>query len=166
MSELRADKLFLENSSNSIDTTSLISKLDYPINDWAAKAGPTSWQKAFTNVWAKSSGSNKSISHSTYTNGLQILKDGYYEVFLHQRMTGGGDNYLGLAVDGDRPRLEDRVDGVWTHSHGTYSSEFTDSYYIGKLYAGELITGGGASSTNFLFGSTGTVGTIRIIRIG
>jgi hypothetical protein len=136
------------------------------INDWAAKTSPSAWSSAYKNVWAKGAGSSKSLDHSSLNYGIRVLVDGYYEVRLHQRMTGGGDNFVGIAIDGNRTTLESRVDGVWTHSHGTYSAEFTDSYYIGKLFANEIITGGGPSSTNLVFPSLSYAGVLIIKRIG
>lgn len=163
----RADTLFMPDNSKTKDTGGIISSLDGAIyNDWAAKSGCSSWSAMFRSVWAKGAGSGKSIDHNFSTTGMMILQDGYYEIHLQQRSTGAGDNYVGIGLDGRRADLEDRVDGVWTHGHSTYGNEFCDSYYIGKLYRGDIITGGGNTSANLMFGTTGAYGIMRIVRLG
>jgi hypothetical protein len=135
------------------------------VNDWAAKAGPTSWSSAYKNIWAQQAGSSKSISHTAYNYGLLINQTGYYEVQAAQR-SAGGDCYIGIGVDGNRTTLDTRSTGIWSHDHSLSAQQWTQSYYIGLLNANEIITAGGAASTNLTFGATGFAGFLSIKRIG
>lgn len=165
-STIKFDTLSTTDGSKSKTLSSLIDASNAIIvNDWAAKSGPTSWSSAYKNIWNKGAGSSKSMDHSTLNYGIKILVDGYYHISLHQRCSGT-DGYVALSLNGDRTTLENRTDGVWTHSHGAYSGEFTDSYYIGKLFANEIISGGGASSSGLTFASSGYSGVLIIKRIG
>lgn len=166
-STIKFDTLSTPDGLQTKTLSSLITSANSVItNDWAAKAAPTSWSSAYKNIWNKSAGSNKSMDAASLNYGIKILVDGYYDIQLHQRSNGAGDGLVGISLNGDRTTLENRADGVWTHGHGTYSGEFIDSYYIGKLFANEIISGGSNTGTNLLFGTNTYIGVLIIKRIG
>jgi hypothetical protein len=135
------------------------------VNDWAAKAGPSSWSSAYKNIWGQQVGSSKSINHTAYNYGLLINETGYYEVKAAQRSLGG-DSFIGIGVDGNRTTLDTRSTGIWSHDHASAAASWTHSYYIGLLNANEIITAGGAASTNLTFNALGYAGFLSIKRIG
>lgn len=162
----RADSLYVPNSSTSIDVSTLISNIGgSPYTDWAAKSGPTSLVSAYRNAWTNSYGSNKSITHNETNSSFRINAEGYYEISLSQR-TSGSNGYVCLALNGSRSDLENRVEGIWTHSDSAVSGSFTYSHYIGFLFANEIITGGGLSTTGLSYGANGYIGSFKIVRIG
>jgi hypothetical protein len=149
----------IQEALQELDTEKLVT------NDWAAKAGPSSWSSAYKNIWAQQVGSGKSINHTAYNYGLLINQTGYYEVHAGQR-SAGGDCLIGIGVDGNRTTLDTRTTGIWSHDHSLSSQQWTHSYYLGLLNANEIITAGGAGSTNLSFSSAGFTGFLTIKRIG
>lgn len=137
--------------------------------DWASKGGPTSVPSAYNNVWAKGVDTDGSLDATSNPNGIIIGETGTYEVTMEQR--GGGsaspaNDYIGLALSGDRATLEARAGGVYTHDHCPGNNLFSHSRYIGTLNAGEVITGGPPStSTNMMYGAATHIGMLTVRRL-
>jgi hypothetical protein len=72
--------------------------------------------------------------------GIRIKNDGIYECFAGHRV--GDGNYIGIGIDGSRYALQDRMEGIWSHDHAGQTHNWAKSYYLGELYAGEIITAG------------------------
>lgn len=136
---------------------------------WGFKEGPTSWSSAYVNTWDHGGGAGNSIECTSNLNGCLILRDGTYDISCAQRGGGSNNPYVGLALNGDRPALEGRGDALWSHSHcGAVAGSFTESYFLGTLSAGDLITCGAPNDTqagSLAFSSEGHTGFIKIIRI-
>lgn len=135
--------------------------------EWAAKEGPTSWSSGYKVVWNTSMGTGSYLSPSAYNYGILVNITAIYEVWAAQRCNGGGDFFIGLGVDGNRSTLEDRSTGMWGHDHSPDSSQWSHSYYLGQLNAGEIITSGSPSNpNNGLYGASGLFGHITIKLVG
>jgi hypothetical protein len=138
--------------------------------EWAAKGGPKNITGAYRTTWEKGLDSGGTIDAHSDAGGILIGEAGIYEITAQQR---GGPNanpandYIGIALDGDRSALENRAGGVWTHDHCPGSNLFTTSRYIGALNAGERITAGHfQTSPNYLsYGPESIRGTLTVRRI-
>ena len=121
--------------------------------DWGGKSGPQAWAVYKAN-WARGHDSGGAINSTVNADGILIGLTGIYECRLHLRGGAAGNaDYAGLALNGDRTAFENRsntpMTGIWTHDHPTGNNGFSNSYYLGQLLAGDLVTGGpynGASS--------------------
>ena len=133
---------------------------------WGGKSGPTSLLSTFRNVWANQAGSGTYLDWTTYNYGILVNTTANYEVWLSQRMSASADNYLGISLNGDRTTIENRTTGLWSHDHEGYANAWCNSYYIGRLNSGEIISGGGTSSTNFTYASAGYAGFLTVKYIG
>jgi len=134
------------------------------ITGWAAKSGPAAWVSAYKNSWARFEGNTTLLDAGTDPNGILVLANGDYEIHAHQRGASATD-YLGVAINGDRAALEFRAGGVWTHDHSPGGNGFSNSYYMGPLAVGDLITAGGPVAGGNLFGSATTAGALYVRRI-
>jgi hypothetical protein len=134
--------------------------------EWAAKEGPTSWSSAYKVLWNTSMGTGSYLNASAYNYGILVNTTAIYEVWAAQRCNSG-DFFIGLGVNGNRSTLEDRSTGMWGHDHSPDSSQWSHSYYLGPLNAGEIITSGSPSNpNNGLYGASGLFGHITIKLIG
>lgn len=133
---------------------------------WAAKAGPLSLSSTFKNVWNKAIGAGTYLDWNASNTGITVNTSANYEVVLNQRMSVTADNYLGISLNGDRTTLENRAAGIWSHDHEGYANAWCSSYYLGALYAGDIISGGGVSSTNFMYAASSFAGFLTIKYIG
>jgi hypothetical protein len=133
---------------------------------WAGKAGPTSLLSTYRNVWSQQNGSGTYLNWTTYNYGILVNTTANYEVWLAQRMSASADNFLGVSLNGDRTALENRTTGLWSHDHEAYAQAWCNSYYIGRLNSGEIISGGGVSATNFTYNALGYAGFLTVKYIG
>jgi hypothetical protein len=132
---------------------------------WAAKSGAVSWQSAYVSVWSRGVGGGGSLDATSVTNGILILADGIYEVHAHQR-GGSASDFIGIGMNGDRVTLENRATGVWTHDHASGANNFTNSYYLGPLLAGEKITAGSPTTGGgIVYGAAATSGALYVRRV-
>lgn len=141
--------------------------------DWAVKSGPVSYSAAYTVAWSRGMHAEGStILGSVYGTGIMVLMDGIYECFAAMR-GNGADDYVGLALSGNRTTMEDRSTGTsasmtggWTHDHTGGANNFTTSYYLGKLFGGELVTAGPpATPHNLSLGSAASFGMMKVRRV-
>lgn len=144
-------------------TTAALANLDKR-GDFAAKSGPSAYGSAYQNQWANSYGQGTSLSWTYSSYGIYVNETGYYEVRGAQR--GSENNYSALGIGGNRTTLEGRTEGVWSHDHNGASGGggWSESYFMGKLYAGELVTFGGAAN-NMTLSSSGYAGFLSVKRI-
>ncbi len=137
--------------------------------EWAAKGGPKAITGAYRTTWEKGVDSGGTIDAHSDAGGILIGEPGYYEITMEQRGgSGSGTNdYVGIALNGDRSALENRADGMWTHDHCPGMNLFATSRYIGKLNSGERITAGHyQTSPNYLsYGPASHIGMLAIRRI-
>jgi hypothetical protein len=134
------------------------------IGDYAAKAGPSSYVAPYRVNWAKGYGIGSSLNWSSYTDGIYVNTTGHYEVWGVQR--GAQTNYSGIGISGNRTTLETRTNGIWSHDHaGDDSGQgWSKSYFLGELYAGELVTFGGAAN-NMTLATSGFAGFLSVKRL-
>lgn len=132
--------------------------------DYAAKEGPVSYNAAYKVNWQKGYGIGSSLNWSTYSYGIYVNETAHYEVRGAQR--GSENNYSGIGLNGDRTSLENRAEGIWSHDHNGASGGggYSESYYLGILYAGEIVTFGGATNNQTL-ASDGYAGFLSVKRI-
>jgi microcystin-dependent protein len=144
-------------------TTAAIADLDKR-GDFGSKGGPASYVSAYRVNFSKSYGYGSSLDWTTYSYGVKVNEGGFYEVRGGQR--GGENNYSALALNGDRPALEGRANGMFGHDHNGASGAggWSEGYYIGELYADEIVTFGGASNNQQL-SSSSVVGFLSVKRI-
>jgi hypothetical protein len=133
---------------------------------WGGKSGPTSLLSTFRNVWNNQAGSGTYLDWTTYNYGVLVNTTANYEVWLSQRMSASADNYLGISLNGDRTTIETRTTGLWSQDHEGYGNAWCNSYYIGRLNSGEIISGGGVSSTNFTYATSGYAGFLTVKYVG
>jgi hypothetical protein len=134
--------------------------------DFAGVEGPTEYVKRYVSKWGGSTFTTNTRLFTIKENGIQVNHDGYYRVHMRQRVNSNGENgYVTISIDGDRRKLEDREDGLWTHDHSDYVNNFTSSIYIGKLYNGELICGGFNEAEDGIYSDAGYVGMLTVERI-
>jgi hypothetical protein len=131
---------------------------------WAAKSGPSAWISQYKNSWARFEGNGGSLDAGTDPNGILVLANGTYEIHAHQRGASASD-YIGIGIGGSRDALELRAGGVWTHDHSPGGNGFANSYYMGPLVVGELITAGGPVAGGNIFGGSTTAGALYVRRI-
>lgn len=136
---------------------------------FAFKAGPTSFVSSYINAWDSSYSSDNSLYDSTSsTNGIYIREDGIYKIDGCQRANGTGSAYVGLAINGSRPALEGTDDSLYAHDHASTTAKYSITSYTGFIEADSLITLGPVDSTiaSYLFyGPNDYIGSIRVQRI-
>jgi hypothetical protein len=133
---------------------------------WGFKEGPSSYSSSYRNNWSVGGGEGTSIDCTTSANACIINKTGTYEVRCVQRASSTTSVYVGIGESGNRSTLENRSGAMWNHDHSSQAHVFTESNYIGVLYANETITCGPASSaTGLVYAATGYAGTLSIVRI-
>jgi hypothetical protein len=133
---------------------------------WGFKEGPSSYSSSYRNNWSVGGGEGTSIDCTTSANACIINKTGTYEVRCVQRASSTTSVYVGIGESGNRSTLENRSGAMWNHDHSSQANVFTESNYIGVLYANETITCGPASSaTGLVYAATGYAGTLSIVRI-
>jgi hypothetical protein len=149
-------------TSESTNVSSLLAR-EYA---WGGKSGPSSWSSAYINIWNFGKHSGTGIDATTYTDGVMITESGVYEVRTGQRASGTGNDYVGIGVAGNRATLEGRLEGMWSHDHSSNTSTWTQSYYIGPLYAGEKITSGSpGSGAALVYGTDNAYGYLSVRRL-
>jgi hypothetical protein len=141
--------------------------------EWGGKSGVTQHTTAYKSTWTRGIDSGGSIDAHSNPQGILITVDGTYEV--RSVMRGGPSGtaaYHSLALNGNRAAFEGRstdqatMVGVWTHSHPAANNNFTESHYIGALYAGDLITAGVPDISHDIQTGTGaTAGSLIVKRI-
>jgi hypothetical protein len=134
------------------------------IGDYAAKSGPSSYVAPYRVNWAKGYGIGSSLNWLSYADGIYVNTTGHYEVWGVQR--GAQTNYSGIGISGNRTTLENRTNGIWSHDHaGDDSGQgWSKSYFLGELYAGELVTFGGAAN-NMSLSTAGFAGFLTVKRL-
>jgi hypothetical protein len=143
---------------------------NYSLNktgSWGVKSAPSYFASAYLNRWNYGRHGGRGIDALTYDYGIYIQEDGYYEVRGAQRCGSTTNPYFGVTVGGNRTTLEGRTAGIWSHSHSNTLYTWTESYYIGPLYAGEIVTGGAPDSgtaASLMFGS-GWAGYLSVERL-
>jgi microcystin-dependent protein len=140
-----------------------ISSLDKR-GDFGAKQGPNAYISAYKVNFAKGYGFGTSLDWTTYAYGIKVNETGYYEVRAGQR--GAENNYSALGLNGDRTSFETRAEGIWSHDHNGASGGggWSESYFIGRLYANEIVTFGGPANNQNL-GGGGYDGFLSVKRI-
>ncbi len=155
----------VESRVSSLERTAEAALPSHPASEWAAKSGPTAYQRAFVTSWDRGIDSGGTLSATTDDDGILIGTTGIYEVTAQQRGTSTAD-YIGIALDGDRTALETRVTGVWTHDHASGANTFSTSHYMGLLNEGELITAGAyTGGTGIQQGAQPTLGALYVRRL-
>lgn len=87
-------------------------------------------------------------------DGIAVNRTGHYYVVAGQRGNGTASQnpFIGIAESGNRATLDDSgarmSDGQWSHDHTgvAASSKYTLSFFIGRLYSGDLLTMGPGST--------------------
>lgn len=138
-----------------------------PREHWAYKEGPTSYVSPFKNNWSSGGGEGDSLDATSSADGINILKDGLYEIRTVQR-SSGIDGYINVSLNGNRSALEDKANSMWNHDHSAINGNYSESNFIGWLTAGNKITAGppsSSTSSSLSYGSTGYIGTIKVKRL-
>lgn len=138
-----------------------------PREHWAYKKGPTSYISAYKNDWESGGGEGDSLDPTSSSDGINILKDGLYEIRAVQR-SNGTDGYINVSLNGSRDALEDAAESMWNHDHSSIDGNYSESNFIGWLTAGNRITAGPPSSsrsTSLSYRSKGYTGTIKVKRL-
>lgn len=140
--------------------------------EWGGKSGITQHTAAYKSTWARGIDSGGTIDAHSNATGILIGADGIYEVRSVMRGGASGNAaYQALGLNGDRVAFEARsldpgMVGIWTHSHPGAGNDFTESNYLGALYAGDLITAGiGAVGMDIGVGVAATFGSLTVKRI-
>jgi hypothetical protein len=141
--------------------------------EWGAKSGANFYLSAYKVAWARGIDSGGSINARESANYIRITQPGIYEVRAVMRGGASGNaNFIALSLNGDRGALENRsadqatMVGVWTHSHPGAANDFTESVYLGQLYAGDLLAAGPSTDgTDIPFGPGPTTGGLFVRRI-
>jgi hypothetical protein len=103
---------------------------------------PKDYKDEYWFLWDKQYTNDSSV-FTTQEDGIKVLKDGVYKVSYYQRAKDSDSDYGAIAISGDRDTLQGRENGIWIHDHSKASTtSFSTSFYIGELYADELITAG------------------------
>lgn len=140
--------------------------------EWAGKSGMNSFTSPYKTTWSRGVDSGGVLNATADGTGIRIGLTGIYECALQIR--GGSDgngSYAALGLNGDRAAFEARstnlpIMGVWTHSHPAALHDFSSSYYMGQLLAGDLITGGPAVvPSNMGGGVAASFGLMTVRRI-
>lgn len=137
--------------------------------DWAGKSGPSAWTATYKATWARGVDSGGVLNASNSVFGVTIGLTGIYECTLSLRGGAAGNGEYGaLALNGDRTAFENRstnvpITGVWTHDHPAATNNFSTSFYLGQLIAGDLITGGPASTAYGM--PTGTAASSGLLSV-
>lgn len=133
--------------------------------DWGGKAGPSAYVSPYKTRWTKGIDGGGSVDANTSTDGVRITADGIYEVVGGIRVTAAAA-FAALALNGDRDALESRANGLYTHDHGSSPEGYSNSRYLGRLMADELITLGTTDSGVALAYRPGSVsGFLQVRRI-
>lgn len=138
-----------------------------PREHWAYKEGPTSYLSPYKNDWGSGGGEGDSLDATSNSDGIDILKDGLYEIRAVQR-SEGTDGYINVSLNGSRGALEDAADSMWNHDHSSTTGKYSESNFIGWLSAGNRITAGPPSSSNSVnmtYNTQGYAGTIKVKRL-
>lgn len=147
-----------------------------PAQEWAGKSGPTAFVSPYIATWARgTSAPGSTLDGTIYPSGILIRMEGQYECHAFLRGGPSGNaSYIGLGLNGDRAAFEARSNptggapmvGVWTHDHPAANNNFSQSHYIGRLYAGDIITAGpGTSGMDIQFASSASSGALWVRRI-
>lgn len=157
----------------------------YPTAIWCGLSGAESFKSAYWNYWTQ-------IAWNGYTgageivvyphidtsalkyDGIEIFRTGHYLVQTAQRANATGSLYFGIGESGSRSALagvnNDRgSDGIWSHDHSNGANEYSHSYFIGRLYDGDIITSGPPDSTTAGWATYGTgnwSGYLSVIYLG
>ncbi|WMC09496.1 pyocin knob domain-containing protein [Oceanimonas pelagia] len=137
-----------------------------PRGDYAYLSAPTAFTSDYKNYWASHASVGNSMS--TSSDGILILETGHYKVEAYQRSKNAERPYISVALNGDRGLLEGRTAGTWYHDHASSDqNSSSQSFYLGLLNAGELITVGPPSShsANLHYGAASYQGKVMITRV-
>ncbi|WWV91851.1 minor tail protein [Microbacterium phage phiMiGM15] len=164
--------------AKSISTTQRVSALErnvefaHAASEWGAKGGPAANAGKYVTQWAKGVDSGGSVDARSEPNAIVIKTTGVYEVTYRHRAGANANtnDYICLAIGGNREAMESRADGVWDHEHATASganNTFVTSRYIGRLTSGERVTGGHHRDTadNMIYSAATVAGTLTVRRI-
>ena len=104
---------------------------------------------------------------SSPSDGIVVLKSGYYYVEAHQRVSNSNNGYIAISESGNRTTLENRDTGGWIHDHAGVANRFSHSKYIGYVQAGEKISAGVTSTnpSNMRWDSNQTNGFIFALKL-
>lgn len=115
---------------------------------WAIKEGPLSFVASYIVRWNAAYQEGDSCDALSHTDQITILKDGLYEVRAVQRLNiDQAIGYISIAANGDRNTLIARPNSCWTHDDVRMTDYgYTESGFLGWLYAGDVITSGPQST--------------------
>lgn len=144
-----------------------------PATEWAGRSGPNSYISPWMLGWARGITNAGSTMHTGTENGIRIGVTGDYECRVVVRGGNSSPNdYVALALSGDRSALETQSNnqsimvGVWNHSHSAAYNNYTESNYLGRLTAGDLLTAGPPDGgTTIQIGSDAFIGSLTVRRI-
>ena len=144
-----------------------------PSTEWAGKSGPVSFVSDYKVNWSRGIDSGDTIDATTHASRILIRMTGIYECRSFMR-GGTAADYSALSLDGNRvafearsnPTSPDPLVGVWTHDHPAGTNNFTSSWYMGTLYAGDFICAGPSnSSSTIALGAAASSGALYVRRI-
>ena len=134
-------------------------------NDFAAIEGPGGFNARFKANWTGSSVNTNSDMYEIKTTGILVKKEGYYYAEVVQRAGDDKNSFAALSIDGDRAILEKSTNGVWGHDHAGKTSNWSRSFYLGKLSANTLISGGWTDDNGGTWSNKGYAGIIQVRRV-
>lgn len=147
--------------------------------DWGGKSGIASYAAAYRIAWSRGIDGGGVINATADGQGIRIGASGIYEIdFRHRGGSAGNVDYSTLALDGNRENFEKlagglpapnnvAISGVWGHDHPAVYDNFGESYWMGSLPAGSLITAGPNSTTSGMQTGNGAIhGYLTIKRLG
>jgi len=140
---------------------------------WAGKSGPSSTIAAYKAGWARGVvGDGAALDALSDPGWIKIGMTGVYEIRSTMRGGPSGNaQYHALSLNGDRTNFENRstiapINGVWTHDHPGAANNFTESYYLGRMNAGDLVSAGpSATGTDIAVSLAASSGYLSVRRI-
>lgn len=135
--------------------------------DWAYKEGPMSVVSDYTIRWDRGYQEGNSLDATSNTDYIQILKDGLYEIRTVARLIDGASvTYMSIGLNGSRNDLMNQSNVFWNHDDSRVTNSYTESNFLGRLQAGDIITSGPRLTYDDIsIGVQSHKATLKIVRI-